>query len=373
MLNEREEQGDSAQQGSPAQTAKTGSWGEGAQFLLTAAAAIIVLFGLREARSLIVPIMMAVFLAIISYSVTDMLRKRLRFPHWLAVFATMVVDCGILYAIMALIRFLAMDMKNTLQSEVMSKFQEKFNSAMAQMDTWGLGEQARQIANSPEQILDPQQILSGAQAVTSQMVSLLSVTTLVLILMTFLLGEAPLFMRNFRGLPNSIQGKSKVISALKGIQRYLFIKTIASFSTGLLVWGLCAAMHVPFAFLWGVVACVLNYIPTIGSIVAAIPAILLALLLNDFGNAFIVALGYIIINCTIGNGIEPLFLGKQFGIATTVVLLSVLLWGWVWGPCGMLLAVPITVLLKLALENSRDLYWVAAIIDDNNKPSKKQP
>lgn len=346
-------------------------WGEGARFLLTAAAAIVVLFGLREARTLIVPIMMAVFLAIISYSVTDLLRCRLRFPHWLAVLATMVVDCGILYAVVALIRFLAMDMKNTLQGDIMAKFKEKFNAVMEQMDTWGIGEQARQVVNSPEQIIDPQQILSGAQAVTSQMVSLLSVATLVLILMTFLLGEAPLFMRNFRGLPNSIQGKSKVISALKGIQRYLFIKTVASSCTGLLVWGLCAVMNVPFAFLWGVVACVLNYIPTIGSIVAAIPAILLALLLNDFGNAFIVALGYILINFAIGNGIEPLFLGKQFGIATSVVLLSVLLWGWVWGPCGMLLAVPITVLLKLALENSHDLYWVAAIIDDNNKSPDK--
>lgn len=238
---------------------------------------------------------------------------------------------------------------------------------MEQMDTWGVGEQARQIVNSPEQIIDPQQIFSGAQAVTSQMVSMLSFATLVLILMTFLLGEAPLFMRNFRGLPNSIQGKSKVISALKGIQRYLFIKTCASVCTGLLVWGLCAVLDIPFAFLWGVVACVLNYIPTIGSIVAAIPAIVLSLILNDWGNALILSLGYIIINCSIGNGIEPLFLGKQFGIATSVVLLSVLLWGWVWGPCGMLLAVPITVLLKLALENSQDLYWVAAIIDDNNR------
>ena len=104
---------------------------------------------------------------------------------------------------------------------------------------------------------------------------------------------------------------------------------------------------------------------------AAIPPIVLGLILGDLGDGLIVALGYIAINFAIGNGIEPLFLGKQFGIATSVVLLSVLLWGWVWGPCGMLLAVPITVMLKLALENSRDLYWVAAIIDDNSTPSSE--
>ena len=79
--------------------------------------------------------------------------------------------------------------------------------------------------------------------------------------------------------------------------------------------------------------------------------------------------GYLIINCAIGNGIEPLFLGRQFGIATTVVILSVIFWGWMWGPCGMLLAVPITVLIKLALENSEDLSWVAKIVEDH--PHKK--
>ena len=98
---------------------------------------------------------------------------------------------------------------------------------------------------------------------------------------------------------------------------------------------------------------------------------MLAFVLGDLGDGLIVAAGYIFINFMIGNGIEPLFLGRQFGIATSVVLLSVLLWGWVWGPCGMLLAVPISVMIKLALENSHDLAWVAALIDDNAKPSSE--
>ena len=112
-------------------------------------------------------------------------------------------------------------------------------------------------------------------------------------------------------------------------------------------------------------------IPTIGSIVAAIPPIVLAIIMGDVSDVVIVSAGYIAINFAIGNGIEPLFLGKEFGIATSVVLLSVIIWGWVWGPCGMLLAVPITVMLKLAFENSRDLYWVAAIIDDHPNTDEK--
>lgn len=338
---------------------------DGSRILIMAAAAIVVLIGLRELRDLLVPIMLAAFLAIISYSVTVVLRCRLRFPHWLAVIFTIIVDAGILYAIGYLIRFLAADMKNTLQSEVMLKFEEKYNDLIAWLDHLGIGEEAKHVLTAPQDYLGMEKIFNFSQALGTGAISFMSMTTLILVLMTFLLGEAPLFIKNFRSLPNSVQGKNQVFSALKGIQKYLFIKTIASACTGLLAWWLCAAMNVPFAFLWGVVAYVLNYIPTIGSIVAAIPPILLAMLLGNWGDTFIVAGGYVAINFMIGNGIEPIFLGKQFGIATSVVLLSVLLWGWVWGPVGMFLAVPISVLIKLALENSRDLYWVAAIIDDN--------
>lgn len=357
-------------------TLRRGSLGDGARALLTVAAAMIVIFGLREARDLLVPIMMACFLAIISYSLTDILRRFLRFPHWLAVTFTVIVDCGVIFGIISLIKFLAADMRSTLQGDLVTRFAEKFNQVMAWIDQLGMGEEARKLVESPQDIINPQQLLSISQAITGQVLSFMSVCTLVLVLMTFLLGEAPLFRRNFRNLPNSVQGKNEMIAALRGVQRYLFIKTIASACTGGLAWALCSAMDVPFAFLWGFVAYVLNYIPTIGSIVAAIPPVLMALLLGSWGDAFIVIGGYIAINFAIGNGIEPLFLGRQFGIATSVVLLSVLLWGWIWGPLGMLIAVPITVLVKLALKNSPDLSWVALIIDDTatdtgTAPSKK--
>lgn len=341
---------------------------DGARILIMIAAAIFILIGMRELRDLLIPIMLAAFLAIISYSITDILRKKLHFPHWLAVICTLIVDAGVIFAVGTLIRFLAADMKNTLQSEVTLKFEEKYNDFINWLDNWGLGEEARHVFSAPQDYLGMEKIFNVSQAVGSSALSFMSITTLILVLMTFLLGEAPLFMRNFKALPNSVQGKQQVFSALKGIQRYLLIKTIASACTGLLAWWLCAAMDVPFAFLWGVVAYVLNYIPTIGSIVAAIPPILLALILGSVGDTVVVAAGYVGINFMIGNGIEPVFLGKQFGIATSVVLLSVLLWGWVWGPVGMFLAVPISVLIKLALENSKDLYWVAAIIDDNDEP-----
>lgn len=350
---------------------KLTGWGEGARFLLTAACTIIVLFGLREARDMLLPIVMAVFLAVISYSITDILRRWLHFPHWLAVFFTVVADAGIIYGAASLVRILAADMQNTLSGPFMEQMHQKYQFLMQLLEDWGYSSDAQQFIQNPRDYISPSYIISISQQLGGQVISMTSVTVLVLVLMTFLLGEAPLFMKNFRSLPNSMMGKGKVVAALKSIQRYLFIKTIASACTGLLAWGLCHAMDVPFAFLWGLVAYLLNYIPTIGSIVAAIPPIILALIMGDVGDLVIVSIGYIAINFAIGNGVEPLFLGKEFGIATSVVLLSVIIWGWVWGPCGMLMAVPITVMLKLAFENSRDLYWVAVIIDDHPNTDEK--
>ncbi len=340
-----------------------GSLGDGARGLLTLAAAIVVLYGLKMASAVMLPIMMAIFLAIISYSVTLLLRTYLRFPHWLAVIFTVAVDGGVLFGIVSLLRFLAADMASTL-GDVMPRFAEKFDEVMQLLQAWGLDEQARHVVSSPQDILDPQQIIAFTQSVASEVVSFTSISVIVLVLMTFILGEVPLFRRNFDRLPNSTEGKFQMLDAVLGVQRYLLIKTVASLCTGLLAWWLCAAMNVPFAFLWGVLAYVLNYIPTIGSIVAAVPPILMAFLLGSWGDTFLVAGGYLAINFAIGNGIEPLFLGRQFGISTSVVLLSVMLWGWVWGPCGMLLAMPITVMLKLALKNSRDLSWLATMIED---------
>ena len=363
----------------PAAPAPTPILGEGARTLLTAASAFIVIYGLKYTREFSIPIVMAAFLAIISYPITILLRRGLRLPHWLAVIFTVAVDFGLISAIVWMVKFLAKDLVATLHGDFMQQVEQKFITMLAQLDQWGLGGQMREMIGneSPQaiisQVLDLQKLISTAQSITGSILSFMSVTVLVLILMTFMLGDAPLFERNVASLPNSPRGKAQVYAALQGIQRYLLIKTIASISTGLLAFWLCRIMDIPFAFLWGFIACVLNYIPTIGSIAAAVPPILLALLLGDWSSVFITTGGYLAINFAIGNGIEPLFLGKQFGIATTVVILSVIVWGWVWGPIGMFLAVPFTVLTKLLLENSQDFSWIATIIADKPTGSSTPP
>lgn len=340
--------------------------GDGRRVLVTIAAAFIVFAGLQAARDIIVPIILASFLAIASYPITVSLRKYLHFPHWLAVCFTVLVDFGFLIGLGFLINFLAKDLSIEVQTTYQPLFETKYNDLMLFLRDHGLDTFVQEKLGSAQDILSAGVIMSITTAIMGKALGFIAITTLVLILMTFFLGEAPRFRCNVdkitasRGCPNI----RKFADALQGIQRYLVIKTLISLTTGILAWGLCKYMDVGFALLWGIVAFALNFIPTFGSIVAAIPPILLALLIGGISDAVIVAFGYIVINFMLGNGIEPLLLGKQFGIATSVVLLSVILWGWIWGPIGMLLAVPISVLVKLALENSKDLKWIAMMIDN---------
>src|SRR5690606_22953394 len=121
---------------------------------------------------------------------------------------------------------------------------------------------------------------------------------------------------------------------------------------------------VDFPLLWGLVAFLLNYVPNIGSIVAAIPAVLIAMVQPELEtwHVFAVIAGYVVINMVLGNIVEPHLLGRRLGLSPLVVFASLVFWGWVWGPVGMLLSVPLTVAIKIMLEGSDDFRWVAVFI-----------
>ena len=164
----------------------------------------------------------------------------------------------------------------------------------------------------------------------------------------------------------------RMLSATKDTQRYLGIKTAVSLVTGLLAGFLCWAAGVDFFLLWGILAFVMNFIPAVGSLIASIPPILLALIAKDGGptDAVVVAGGYGLINMFLDNFVQPTLLGKRFGLSILVVVLCVLFWGWLWGVIGIVLAVPLTMILKVVLDNSDEFRWVAVAI--GQEPRKEE-
>lgn len=140
-------------------------------------------------------------------------------------------------------------------------------------------------------------------------------------------------------------------------------------ATGLLVGIGLSLIGVDFAILWGILAGLLNFIPTIGSIIAAAPAVLIALLGMGMTEAVLVLILYVVVNVGIGSILEPKFMGRTLGLSPLVVLVSLLVWGWVFGPVGMLLSIPLTMIAKLALESKPDTRWIGILMSDRPRGS----
>ena len=126
-------------------------------------------------------------------------------------------------------------------------------------------------------------------------------------------------------------------------------------------------LGIDFALLWGLLACLLNFVPTVGSIIAGVPAVLLALIQGGPGLAAATAAGYLATNLVMGNIIEPKVMGRGLGLSALVIFLSLIFWGWVFGPIGMLLSVPLTMIAKVALEAGESTRWMAIMMGASNE------
>jgi predicted PurR-regulated permease PerM len=197
---------------------------------------------------------------------------------------------------------------------------------------------------------------------------------IVAIIVVFVLAEATIFPFKFQAiLGHDRASRMRITRTITEVQAYLGIKTVISLATGLLAGLLCWATGLDFPVLLGLVAFVLNFIPTIGSIIAAAPAMVLALILYDWPWMLLVGLGYLSINTVFGQILEPNVMGRRMGLSTLVVVLSLLFWGWLWGPVGALLSVPLTMVLKIALENTPDLRWIAILLDKSPPQARMTP
>mgnify|MGYP005624606011 FL=1 len=158
------------------------------------------------------------------------------------------------------------------------------------------------------------------------------------------------------------------------INQYLAIKAITSLVTGLIITLWLSILGVDFPILWGVIAFMLNFVPAIGSIIAAVPTVLLCLVQLGVNSSLLVMLGYFVVNMVVGNIWEPRIMGRGLGLSTLVVFLSLTFWGCVFGSVGMLLSVPFTVIAKIVLEKNPDTRWIAILLgsgDDLPEPEQQ--
>jgi len=193
----------------------------------------------------------------------------------------------------------------------------------------------------------------------------LSKALLVVIGVAFILFEAPHFGKK---LERIFQGRPEALANFElfgqTIQKYFTIKTFTSMLTGVAITTALVLFQIQYAALWGFLGFLLNFIPVIGSLLAAIPPLLLALFYKDPMTVLWLAGIYVLINNLISNVLEPKIMGDGLGLSPAVIFFSLIFWGWVLGPVGMFLAVPLTMTVKIALESHPDSRWLGILLSN---------
>ena len=324
----------------------------GANLLFMLACLVVVVYGMRFAAAILLPSALALFLTVLSLPVMLWLRER-RVPAWISIVLTVLLNMGMIGLLVLIVSQSVSELQAQLPRYI-RQFQD------LQVSWFAFIESRTDIVVSQyvtTDIVDPLAFIDFARGAVGRVAQFVTMTFLVFLIMAFMLSEAMVFPAKFRYIvgPGGAS-QDRLQKVVTEVQSYLGIKTVVSLATGALL-GLWAwVMDLDFPILLGLIAFLLNYVPTVGSILAALPALFMSLILvGSIGHAVLVVMGYVVVNTLFGNILEPTLMGRRLGLSTLVVILSLLFWGWAWGPLGALLSVPLTVVVKIWLENTKDL------------------
>ncbi|MBU0984519.1 MAG: AI-2E family transporter [candidate division Zixibacteria bacterium] len=328
-------------------------------FLLVSASVVVIVAGMRAAETVLVPFLLATFIAIIAAPPLMYLRSK-RVP---AVLALLIIIIAILLVGALVGTVVGTSVHDFTQN--LPRYQERLQeqTRMLQDLATSMG-----IGVSDQVFSEYFDIGAIMQVFANMLASLGGMLTngfFILLTVMFMLLE----VSSFQGKLNAAFGRpdasfDNLHRVLQNIKRYMAIKTIVSLGTGVIIGVWVWILGVDYPILWGLLAFLLNYVPNIGSIIAAVPAVLLAFIQLGTGSAALTAAGYLAVNSIIGNLIEPRFMGRGLGLSTLVVFMSLIFWGWVLGPVGMLLSVPLTMTVKIGLQSNEDTQWLAILLGD---------
>lgn len=330
----------------------------GSSIILSAAAFVIVIAGVKSSASIIIPFLLAIFIAILSAPLMTWLTRH-RVPQAVSL---LIILIGFLLVGSLLATFVGKTITAFYQDVPL--YEDKLQALVDQSVAW-LQAQGIDISdNVLREYVNPGAVMTMVANVFNGIGGVLANTFLILFTVIFILLEASGFPAKLRKAFGDNTDATKHFARFsKLVQKYLVIKTSVSVMTGATIGIALAIIGVDYAAMWALVAFLLNYIPNIGSMIAAVPAVLVALIQLGVGEALLTASVYVVANTFYGNIVEPKMMGRSLGLSTLVVFLSLVFWGWVLGPVGMLLSIPLTMVVKIALEVNGRTRWVATLLD----------
>jgi AI-2 transport protein TqsA len=324
------------------------------------ACVVIILAGIKTASPIVVPFVLSAFLAVIC-NPAIILMSRFHIPKWLSIIL-----------LMGFIVLMGLWLASLVGSSVneFSKQMPLYRQQLIEQFAWVLEKlQSFNIQISKQKVLDyfdPGMALSMTTNMLSGVGNVMANLFLIILTIVFMLFEAQSLPKKFHlALDDPDMRLKQIDKFLHSVNQYMVIKTLVSIATAVVIGIGLSIIGVDYALLWAVIAFLFNYIPNIGSIIAAIPAVLLAFIQMGPGAAGITGLLYVGTNMVMGNVVEPRFMGRGLGLSTLVVFLSLIFWGWLLGSVGMLLSVPLTMIVKIGLESSQSGSWLAILLSDD--------
>jgi len=327
------------------------------RFLVVAAAVVIVVAGMRAAEAIVVPFFFSIFIAVLCSPPLSWM-KRLGIPSWLAIviiIAFIIVGGLIIGAVVG-------TSINNFRSDI-PEYQQRLqgisNNLLHWLASYGFEIDPKQWRDS----FDPGSALSFVGNTLAGLGNVMTNAFLILLTVVFILAEEVRFADKYKfATAQGEEGLAAFKRFTHSVNRYMAIKALMSVMTGTIITLWLLVQGVDYAILWGLMAFMLNFVPTLGSIIAAVPATLLSLVQLGPVDAAITALGFLLVNGIIGNGIEPRTMGRGLDLSALVVFLSLVFWGWVLGSVGMLLSVPLTMTIKIALESFAETRWLGIML-----------
>ncbi|MCW8091393.1 AI-2E family transporter [Alteromonas sp. ASW11-130] len=336
-----------------------------AKVLIVLAALVIVLAGIKAASAIMVPFFLSGFIAIACSPLINWASRR-KIPKWVSVTLVILIIVFIGFLLAGLVGQSLTDFKQNLPSYKL-KLGDEFSWIAERLATFNIHIDRNLIAS----YLDPGMAMSVATNFISGMGGVLSNLLLILLTVIFMLFESDSIPKRLHTALADPDMKMKHVDRfIQSVNSYLAIKTVVSVATGIFIGVWLYVMDIDHFLLWAVLAFMLNYIPNIGSIIAAIPAVIIGFVQYGVASAGLVALGFVLVNTIMGNMVEPRLLGRGMGLSTLVVFLSLIFWGWLLGSVGMLLSVPLTMIVKIALESREESRWLAVLLSSEGEKTK---
>lgn len=341
------------------QTEKEAIWPVTQLFVLSASI-LITVFLLKAASDFIVPFLIAVAIAVILAPLFTWLESK-RIPKGVSLLAVIVISIIPVVLVGGYVAEEAAAFSANYQN-IKASFTQSLQHFFAGLSHYGIVIDETKV----DMVLQKSNVSGILKKLAAQANEQFSNLFLIFFMVAFMLMESTFFYNKMEKITHIYRIDGAVLQELlEKVKSYFSIKVKTSLLTGVWVLSILWFYDIPYYYLWAVLAFALNFIPVIGSILAAIPAVAFALISHGIITALWVTLWYVVVNMVVGNILEPKIMGRGLGLSALVIFLSMTFWGWVFGPAGMILSVPLTMMMQYLFDHYEQTRWIALLLSDH--------